>query len=271
MTNTTLTLAALGSLLTSVLYLYVGHVLQRRKVSPDARLANNMFVLWWQSLGGLGLLGVGFQLMYMAGRLEIWMYQAYVTFVLLVLFLALWGLQFYLVFLYTGTKRSFVPLGVFYAVLFILTVALIEYVGPPDRIVDNGWQLKTEYLDEETGEYGSVDFPLAFNLGFGLLIVGPAILAAIAYARLYRKTDDRTQKYRIAMVTGAIIVWFGSSLVGTAAQVTTTLEWQLFSRIIGVAGALVILMAYKPPRRLRERLGLRSVDDGGPEGRAAAS
>lgn len=260
MTTTTLTLAALGSLLTSALYLYVGQALRHRKVSDDARLANNMFVLWWQALGGLGLLGVGIQALYITGRLELWMYQAYTTFVLLVLFLALWGLQFYLVFLYTGSKRSFTPLGVFYAVLFLATLALIEYIGTPERIVDNGWQLRTE---------PRVEFGLAFNLGFILLIVGPAIAAAFAYARLYRKTSDRTQKYRIAMVTGAIIVWFGSSLVGTAAQVTTSLEWQMFSRTIGVAGALVILMAYKPPRWVRERHGILGIDNEAPSTRSA--
>lgn len=251
MTTTTLTLAALGSLATALLYLYVGQVLRHRKVSEPARLANNMFVLWWQALGGIGLLGVGMQLLYMAGRLEIWMYQAYVTFALLVIFLALWGLQFYLVFLYTGSRRSFLMLGAFYGLMFVATLALIEYVGPPERITDNGWQLRTE---------PRADFGLAFSLGFAILLVGPALATAIAYARLYRKTDDRTQKYRIAMVTGAIIVWFGSSLVGSAAQLTTSLWWQLFSRIVGVAGAIVILMAYKPPRAVRERYGIEGIE-----------
>ena len=34
-----------------------------------------------------------------------------------------------------------------------------------------------------------------------------------AYARLYRKTRDRTQRYRIALLTGSILIWFGTSAI----------------------------------------------------------
>jgi hypothetical protein len=191
----------------------------------------------------------------MADRLEIWVYNSFVTLVLLVLFAALWGLQFYLVYLYTGSKRSFGPLGVFYALLFMATVALIERVGSPERIVDNGWTIRTE---------PQAELGLAFNLGFILLIVGPQMLAAIAYARLYRKTEDRTQKYRIAMVTGSILVWFGSSVVAAALELSEDVTWQLASRVIGIIGALGILMAYRPPQWIREKYGIRSIRDEGP-------
>jgi MFS family permease len=159
------------------------------------------------------------------------------------------------VYLYTGSKRSFAPLGVFYAILFMATIALIEKVGSPERIVDNGWSIRTE---------PQVEFGLAFNLGFTLLIIGPQMLAAIAYARLYRKTDDRTQKYRIAMVTGSILLWFGSSVVAAALELSQDVAWQLASRLIGIVGALGILVAYKPPRWLRDKYGIRSIKDEAP-------
>ncbi|MHB1261420.1 MAG: hypothetical protein ACYC2H_06860 [Thermoplasmatota archaeon] len=62
-------------------------------------------------------------------------------------------------------------------------------------------------------------------------------------------------------MTGSIIVWFGSGVVATGAQVSDQLSYQLFSRLIGIAGALVILMAYKPPRWIRTRYRIRSIDD----------
>src|SRR5688500_9509072 len=203
MTMTTLALSAAGSILTALLYLYIGHVLRSRPVSTEGRLANGIVVLWWQALAALGLLGVGMLLLYLADSLPLWLYRAYVTLVLLGLFVALWGLQFYLVYLYTGSRRSFVPLGVFYGLLFIATLALIEYIGSPERIVDNGWALETE---------PEADLGVAFGLGFSLLIIGPQLVAAIAYARLFSKTPDRTQRYRIALITGSIIVWFGSGI-----------------------------------------------------------
>lgn len=266
MSQATLAIATIGSILTGFLYVYIGRVVRLRKISPEARLANGMFVLWWDSLGSLSFLSSLVMVAYMAGGLEgrIWVYQAFTTFVLMVLFLALWGLQFYLLYLYTGSRRWFIPLAVFYAVMFAATVGLIAYIGSPDRIVDNGWQLESEYLDPATGEYGPIEFGFAFNMVFSLLIIGPALITAIAYARLYRKTDDRTQRYRIAMVTGAIIVWFGSSVVGTAAQVTQGLAWQLFSRAIGIGAALAILMAYKPPAWARARFGVRGVEADAP-------
>jgi uncharacterized membrane protein YidH (DUF202 family) len=256
MASTTLLVSIAGSLLTAVLYLYVGNVLRQRKVSDAARLANGMFVLWWQALGGLGLLGAGIFLLYLAGGLELWIYQTYITLVLLGLFVALWGLQFYLVYLYTGSKRSFVPLAVFYGILFVATMALIAYMGTPERIVDDGWSLKTEPDPPELG--------VAFGLAFTLVIIGPQLVAAIAYASLFTKAKDRTQRYRILLVTGSIIVWFGSGLVASGAQVSQDLSYQLFSRVISILGALVILMAYKPPMWIRTKYGIRGIDDEGP-------
>ena len=254
MSQTTLGFSVVASALTALLYLYVGSVIRKRVVSAEAKLAQSMFVLWWQALGYLSLLGAAALGLYMAGGLDdtrIWLYQSYVSFVLLVLFVALWGLQFYLVYLYTGSKRWFAPLGVFYAVLFMATLALVSYAGTPQHIVDNGWFIKTE---------PELKLGPAVGLGFVLVLVGPQVLAAIAYARLFRKTDDRTQKYRIAMVTGSILVWFGSSILATAAQVSTAGWWQIISRFISVFGALAILMAYKPPAWIRKH-GIRSISE----------
>lgn len=254
MSTTTLAISATGSFVTALLYLYIGRALKGRRVSAEARLANNMFVLWWKAIGGLGLLGVAILLAYMAGSLPIWLYRTYTTLVLLGLFVALWGLQFYLMYLYTGSRRSFVPLGVFYALLFIGTMALVEYAGRPERIIDDGWALRTE---------PRLELGVAFGLAFTLLIVGPQLAAAVAYARLFFKTHDPTQRYRIALVTGSIIVWFGSGIIAQGAQVSDELAYQLFSRLIGIAGALVIFMAYKPPAWVRRRYGVRSIDEDG--------
>lgn len=251
MSQTTFLAATALSLATSLLYLHVGNVLRQRHVSKEAALANRMFVLWWMGLGGLGLVGAAESLAYAMGVLPIWLYQALTAVLLLVLFLALWGLQFYLVYLYTGSTRSFAFLGVFYGLLYFATMALVAYIGAPERLTDDGWSVRTE---------PRVEFGLGFSLAFILLIVGPQILAAASYARLYRKADDRTQRYRIAMVTSAILVWFGSSVVATLLDLGDVMLWKLASRIIGILAVLAILMAYRPPAALRERYGLHAVE-----------
>jgi hypothetical protein len=261
MTSSTLLLSAAGSAVTALLYLYVGQVLRRRQVSADAKLAHGMFILWWEAIGWLGILTGAVLIDYtLQGAMPSWLYQTYIVFVLMVLFVALWGLQFYLVYLYTGSKRSFIPLGIFYTLLFLATVALVEWTwAQPFRVTDNGWQL----VQDPQVQLG----PVA-GLLFSLVVVGPQVFAAIAYARLYRKTSDRTQRYRIALIASAIIVWFGSSIAGTAAGVTTSVYWQLFSRVVSIAGALIILIAYLPPRWIRDRFQVRSIRD---EDHAAAA
>ena len=255
MTTTTLALSAAFSIVTSALYLYMGAVLRRRHVSPDAKRAQRMFVLWWQSLGGLGLAGAVVQAIYaVRGGLPTWIYQTYVTFLLLVLFIALWGLQFYLVYLYTGSNRTFAPLGAFYGILYLATLALIQWTWAqgPFAVVDNGWTLKTE---------PTVQLGAAAGLLFTVVLVGPQVFAGVAYALLFRKTRDPTQRYRIALISGSIIIWFGSSILGAAAQVNTGVTWQVVSRGIGILGALVILVAYKPPSWIRTKYGIRSISE----------
>lgn len=251
MTSNTLLISALASLATSGLYLYIGFVLRKRRVSPESRLANNMFVLWWMALGGIGVLGATMTLVYTTGVLQVWFYQAYTSFLLIVLFAALWGLQYYLVYLYTGSPRSFAPLGVFYSILLFATLGLMAYIGAPESLTDNGWQLRTS---------PRVELTQAFSLLFIVVLIGPQMVAAVAYARLYRKARDRTQRYRIALVTTAILVWFGSSLVATALEASQSIAWQLASRLISVLGATTILFAYKPPGFIQRKYGIAPVE-----------
>jgi hypothetical protein len=218
-------------------------------VSADAQLAGNMFVLWWAALGGLSILSGVMTLLYALGTLRIWLYDTYVVVVLLALFVALWGLQFYLMYLYTGSKRSFTPLGVFYLVFFAFTLGLVQLGGTTESIVDNGWSIQAE---------PGLDLPPVLGLAFSVALIGPQLVAAIAYGRLYFKTDEPMQRYRIAMVTGAIIVWFGSALLAAALQVNTSVGWQAASRIISIMAALAVLAAYKPPKWIEKHFDASS-------------
>jgi len=256
----TLAITAGVGVVSAALYLYIGRVVGRRAVSADARLARNAFAAWWMLLGGLGLLGALETALYRSGHLPIWLYQTFTQVALIVLCAALCALQMYLVYLYTGSRRSFYALGAFYALLYLGFIALIAWVGSPQRITDNGWMLRTEPELQLSG--GAARW---FGVAFIAILLGPQIVAAIAYARLYRKTQDRTQRFRIALLTGAILVWFGTSaIVGAASNPhAVNVPWQIVQRILSVAAPLAILLAYKPPRWVRERYGVRSVDQEG--------
>ncbi|MEA3203857.1 MAG: hypothetical protein QOI63_1537, partial [Thermoplasmata archaeon] len=99
-------------------------------------------------------------------------------------------------------------------------------------------------------------------LAFVALFVGPQMGAAAAYALLYRKAEDRTQRYRIALVAGSIVVWFGSSALAAGANIRG-LTWQVASLLLALAAGFAILLAYLPPAAWKRRWGLRSIDDPG--------
>lgn len=252
----TLVAATAFSVLTGLLYAYVGWRLQARQVSDGARVAHGLFVLWWYAVAATSLMGAVDTTLYMTGHLPVWLFQAMSQLAILVLLAGLLGLLYYLVYLYTGNKRYLAPLVAFYVALYAWIVGVMHQIGDPAAIGDNGWTLT---------RVPQVQYNPAVGLAFLLMLVGPQIAAAIAYAGLYRKAQDTTQRYRIAMVAGSIVVWFGASLVASTVQFATGTPnaelWQYASRAITVLGGLAFLLAYLPPRAWRKRWGLRSIED----------
>lgn len=251
----TLALSTVLAIATATLYLYIGFVLRQRRVSDEARMARDLFGAWWVILGVTGLLGVLQIVLYTAGMLPIWLYTTFTQLALFLIFVALWALQCYLVYLYRGSRKAFVPLAWFYLLLYVLVVGLLNWVQahhPYEAITDNGWMLRAEPQWELNRAVGVIAI---------LILVGPQLVAAIAYARLYAKAQDRTQRYRIALLTGAIIGWFGTSLVATAADASESMAWQFTSRLIGLVAGGIILAAYKPPSFVKRRFDIRGLDD----------
>ena len=253
----TLAISTALAFLSAVLYLYIGSVLRQRQVSSEARLARDLFAAWWFILGITGLIGTTQLILYMGGRLTVWMFLTVTQLSLFLIFVALWCLQCYLVYLYRGSRRAFLPLAGFYLALFVFCVGLVQWLAtahPYNGITDNGWSLVAEPRFELSRGVGLIAI---------LLLVGPQMIAAISYALLYRKTNDRTQRYRIALLTGAILGWFGSSLVAGAADASEGQTWQLASRLIGLLAGAIILAAYKPPQWIRDRFGIRGLNEEG--------
>lgn len=252
MTNT-LALTALTSVVVAALYFYVGFVVHRRGVSAEARIARDAFATWWALLGATSLLAALQTGLYLSDRLPVWLYQTFSQIALWAIFAALCALQIYLVYLYTGSKRSFVAIGAFYLILYMATIALLHWVGTPASITDDGWRLRTE---------PQVELGRAVGVVFLLVLVGPQMVAAVAYARLFSKTKDRTQRYRIALLTGSILVWFGTSAIvgATTDPDVTNPVWQVVQRLLSVAAALAILAAYKPPAFVQRLLHVEGLE-----------
>ena len=213
MTNQpTLLFSALFALAAASIYSYVGWRLSKRVISSsEGRLAWGSFTVWWYGLAATTLIG-GFLSLFSAlglTSLPLFVTAAYIN--ILAACIALWGLLYYLIYLFTGNRRSLPPLAVFYIIYYVLLVYYTT-ASIPDSVEVGRWDTTLIYRAPLTGP---------FFVLLAVLLLLPQIIGSIAYFTLYFRVTDVTQKYRILLVSGSIIVWFLSpyaALAGGLAQ-----------------------------------------------------
>lgn len=231
----TIAASILFSLLSATAFLLVGRTVLRRSVSPDLRLPRDAFGAFWVALGATTVFGAA---MTAAARwldpgLELFVTLNLVT--LLILCVGLWGLLFYLVFLYTDSRRAALPLAVGYLAFF---GCLVYYVlsSRPVGVQLGRWGVELEYARPiDSG-------PL--YIAVILFLVLPQVLAGFAYLSLYPRVADPLQKRRILIVSLSIILWFATGFALASPELRRSDEWQLASRMIGLAATAAIYYAY---------------------------
>ena len=242
---------------TALVYAYVGWRLGARGVHGEAKLAWDLFRHWWYGLAAMtAILPLSTLLQAMGlGDGALYVTLSYVTFLLLAY--ALWALLYYLLYLFTGTRRVLVPVTLFYVAYYVFLVYLVTDAGP--------------YFDAEASRV-AYERPLKgplVTLAL-ILLVAPHILGGLGYFSLFFRTTEPTQRYRIGLIAWSIIAWFSSALVGSipfggaGATLSQLPWWPPFTRVIGLAASLAILMAYLPPRWVRERYAIAAVDEAPP-------
>lgn len=253
MTNQpTLLFSALFAMTAASIYSYVGWRLSKRIISSsEALLAWGSFTVWWYGLAATTLIRGLLNLFGAVGLTSLPLFVIATFLNILVTCIALLGLLYYLIYLFTGNRRSLVPLAIFYMIYFVLLVYYITASAPGS--VDVGrWNTTLAYQTPLTGPF----FVILI-----ILLLLPQIIGGLAYFTLYFRVTEVTQKYRILLVSWSIIVWFLSPLAALAGEVAQQDWWQLASRLIGLTAALTILVAYLPPRWLKQRYGIISLGD----------
>lgn len=221
------------ALASAAAFALVARTVQRRPVSREARAARNAFVTWWGCLSGVELVAAILLLPGIPRDVPLFL-EATVA-LLLVLCVGLCGLQYYLVYLYTNSRRSLSYLMVGYALLFCLLLLLV-FRGGPYNLEETHWGLQLKPATDQSNS------PL--SIAVSLLFIGPTIWAAAAYLSLYRKVSELVQKRRILLVGLSILLWFTTSLGGTIGNVTLADWWQVVSRVVALAAAGTIYYAY---------------------------
>lgn len=250
MTAVTLGFDAAFALATAMLYTFVGALTLRREASDaDGHRALRLFALWWFGLATVTLVGAVRSTLGALGILDLPVHLAltYLTIPPLVALLA--GLLYYLLYIHTGNARLLGPVLLYHAVLLVVVVYLVVWQEPL-FVQANAWNVTTENARELSG-------PLV-ALAIAALL-GPVLMASIAYGSLYFRAHERTARYRIATVAGAFTLWFGSSAVAAITGFNEWYWWPVASRVVALVSTVIILLAYKPPRAFREKYGIEPV------------
>jgi len=250
MIQPTLLFGALLSILCAVIYYYVGRVLsQRHPASPDARMAWSLFVVWWYALAVTTLSGALLNLLGALGIVGLPLFTTFTLFNLLAICVGLYGLVYYLLYLFTGNRRLLGPLTVFYIGYYILLIYYVQASDPSGVEVER-WRAVLVYQNQLQGPFFIVVL---------LLLLFPQIIGGLAYFSLYFRVKNVTQKYRILLVSWSIIIWFLSTFLASISGLAEYDWWQIASRLLGLGAALVTMLAYQPTAAIKRRFGVTSI------------
>lgn len=234
-------------LLSACLYAWVATIVLRRRVPREGQRANTLFGVWWVSLAivflGAPILNL---LPRVFGYRDLALEISLLDVLLLMIVAAVWGLVYYLVYLYTGSARAFWPITAFYVALAFALLYLVAYLHPIGFNADGSIQ------------YERASVARGPTVGVGIMFSLPVVIAALAYGSLYFRVHEPAPRYRIGLVAGGFVLQFGWSVTSSALQLPQRYPdspvLPLVGNVLGIVAALAVLLAFRPPRPIRERL-----------------
>jgi hypothetical protein len=237
-------------LLTALVCFFIaGHLGSRKLTDEDDRWAWTAFRVWWWGLGATTLISLLNAVLPVFGMSNLAVYVALAQLNILVICVALWGLLFYLVYLYTGKRNLAVPIAIFYLIVFVFLVAYVFTLQPVGFAVEDG-RAVVQYANEVSP---------AYTLALTLILLLPQLLASLGYFSFFFRVRERAQKYRVLLVSISVFVWFGSPLLASLLSLSNLSWWPLASRLITLLAAIAIYWAYYPPQFIQSRLRVQSI------------
>lgn len=242
MVRETLLASGVVSLLAAAAFAYVGWLLWQRHVTAANRVAARAFTTYW--LGLAAYTGVGGVESVVASfgvaPFPLFLALRYLTIPLLCATIG--AVVFYFVFLYTGREAWRRVVTVVYGFVGVTGLYYV-WSREPIGVAVSEWRTDLAYA----ADYESPFFTLIL-----LMLVLPQLVGAVAYAALIPRTPRASQRYRIALVSSVIFVWGVAALVARLAASSGFV--QLLTRpVLGLVVVAAVLLAYRPPRALRER------------------
>lgn len=246
----TLTAGSALALLAAAVFAYVGWRLRRRRVEGHHARAWNLFLLWWFAVAAEFATSGTISLLAGAGAIDHVGYATVIYLNLAFLAAAVFGLMYYLLYLFTGSPRVayvLVPVYLFYWGLLTYMVTWMDPAG----VGVGSWRAFLTFDRLIGPEFRT----LSAALGRWVPIAG-----ALAYLSVVRFADDPTKRYRVVLVAASVLVWAVSQEIASHVRLAPD-WWTVANRAAAVAAAVAMFLAYVPPAGLRRRLGVRSIDD----------
>jgi len=248
MSSATLATSGAIAVVVGISYVLVAWSLQRRGgIRPESRRALSFFAVWWGALGVNIALAGGLYVLAAFQTPPLWLQVVDSIIQRLLLAYSMIGLMAYLSFVATGRDRLKTWVVV-YGAYFLFTLASLAYVRPVGVLVTN-WRTDLVFARE--------GFAIDPAINFALLIL-PPMAGAIAYLRLFRRAESPAQRYRIALVSASIMVWWILAVIAGQRAALGADGFQVTHRVLGLVTALAVLAAYRPPAFVRRRLGVEN-------------
>lgn len=231
MTGTTLILSSMTAAIAGGVFLAAGINVRRRSVSQDAEEAVDLLSIWWVGLAVTAVAGATTDLTLSLGIEPFSFLLALHYARLIALCLAIWGLTYYVAFVFTGATKLKAPIAVGVSLYYAILLFLLTLARPA------GFAL--EPLPHVELADPLVDAPL-----LAALLVIPAIFAGGTFLALWSKTSEMSQRARVVLVAGATQAWFGATFLREA-----RVDVPMVPLALALLAALAALWAYSPAKR----------------------
>lgn len=241
----TLLVAGVIALTAGLAYGYVARSLPRPAQPRDSARALRMFSLWWYALAlNISLVGITYLLGGM-GLLtfEVQFVDSYLQ--RLLLCVSMIGLMHYLLFLITGRDLLRPIVVVYAAYFFLLTYGLLQQRA--EGLFIGAW--RTDLV------FANPDVPWLRFVSLGAILL-PPVVCSLWYLRLFFTVDDPTRRWRIALISFAILLWWGVAVAAGQRAALDDSPLQVANRLLSLLAAFAALAAYSPPTWAQRRWGI---------------
>ncbi len=238
-----------ASLSAAAAFAWVAWGLSRRPYPSHVRWVGLGFVTWWAMFGFEALTDGLRVLLAVGGDPDVAAYMTLARLKIVAAGIAVWGLGYYVLYLWTGSSKWAIPVGIFAALHAFYFLFAFE-LRDPSGVTLGDWAPRLVLAEPGGMLLGSLGIVFFFL---------PPMLLAIGLLALVGRLDSRTRRFRVVSVAVVILVWHATQLV--QANPATSGDSPVFAilSLANVATALLAYTTYYPPSLFRDRLGLKSL------------